>query len=147
LPLGGTMLLRRETVRLLRPVMAALLALVQVCPPVASAGEPPAPPGPWQSPPKLEPPKGRVVRVRTEAQLQEAVRKLRSGTTILIEPGTYRLTATLVIRGGVKNVAIRGASDDRGRVVLRGPGMRNKNFGDVPHCIMVSNATDVLIAN
>jgi hypothetical protein len=133
--------------RLLRLALAALIALVQLLPLRAWAGEPLAPPGPWQSPPKLEAPKGTVVRVRTEAELQDAVRKLQSGTTILIEPGSYRLTNTLVIRGGVKNVAIRGASDDRNRVVLKGPGMRQKDFGNVPHCIMVSGATDVLIAN
>jgi hypothetical protein len=133
--------------RLLRAAVAGLIAVVQVFPPYACSGEPLAAPGPWQSSPKLGAPKGRVVRVRTEAELQDAVHNLRSGTTILIEPGTYRLTATLHIRGGVKNVAIRGASGERNRVILKGPGMRRKDVSKVPHGIMVSDATDVLIAN
>jgi Right handed beta helix region len=107
----------------------------------------PAPPGPWQDPPRLGRPGGRLVRVHSEAQLQNAVHGLRSGTTILIEPGIYRLTNTIHLTGGVKQVTIRGASDDRAAVVLKGPGMRRRDHGDVPHGIMVSDATDVLIAN
>jgi hypothetical protein len=137
----------REMSCLLHLTLAALVTLAPLFSPRACADKPLNPPGPWQSPPKLEAPKGRVVRVRTEAQLQDAVSKLRSGTTILLSPGTYRLTSTLVIRGGVKNVAIRGAGDDRDRVVLKGPGMRRMDFGNTPHGIMVSNAADVLIAN
>lgn len=64
---------------------------------VVAVPETPTPPGPWQSPPRLDPPAGRVVRVGTEAELQQAVRNLRSNTTILIEPGTYRLTKSLQI--------------------------------------------------
>ncbi len=139
--------MRNKWTRLLRLGMAALLGLFQVFPPRGVGGEPLAPPGPWQSPPPLGAPTGRVVRVRTEVQLQDAVRNLRSGTTILIEPGTYHLSSTLVIRGGVKNVALRGAADDRNRVILKGKGMRQKAFGNVPHGILVSDATDVLIAN
>jgi hypothetical protein len=41
---------RRELTRLLRLAAAGLLTLVQLLPPRAGAGEPPAPPGPWQSP-------------------------------------------------------------------------------------------------
>jgi hypothetical protein len=44
-------------------------------------------------------------------------------------------------------VAIRGVKDDRSAVVLKGPWMNVKDHGDVPHGIMVSNATRVLIAN
>jgi hypothetical protein len=138
---------RKEKKPLLRLALLALVALVQLFPASACSSEPIAPAGPWQSPPKLEATKGRLVRVRTESELQDAVGKLRSNTTILIEPGTYQLTSTLVIRGGVKNVALRGAGDDRNRVILKGPGMRQKEFGSTPHGIMVSNATDVLIAN
>jgi hypothetical protein len=138
---------RRGTKWLLCLALAALLALAHLLPPSACPGEPVSPPGPWQSPPKLGAPPRRVVRVRTEAGLQDAVRKLRSDTTVLIEPGTYRLTSTLVIRGGVKNVVIRGAGDDRNGVVLQGPGMRRQDFGNVPHGILVGDAADVLIAN
>lgn len=106
-----------------------------------------APPGPWQHPPDLGQPAGQVVLVHNERELQVAVRSLRSGTTIRIAPGTYNLTNTLHIKGGIKNVALLGATRERGDVVLKGRGMRHQDFSDVPHGIMVSDATDVLIAN
>jgi parallel beta-helix repeat protein len=106
-----------------------------------------APPGPWQNPPPYGRPVGKVVRVSTEAQLQEALSKLRSNTTVLLNPGIYELSRTLPVGGGVKNIVIRGATDDRNRVVLKGRGMRQKDFGNVPHGITVNDATDVVIAN
>jgi hypothetical protein len=121
--------------------------LVATAPVDALAGEPITPSGPWQHPPELDKPKGKVVAVRTEPELQAALRSLKSGTTILIAPGTYELTNTLKIEGGVKNVALRGDTRERGKVVLKGKGMRNKEFGNVPDGIMVRDATDVLIAN
>jgi len=103
--------------------------------------------GPWARPPQLPPPAGAVVRVSTEAQLQQAVRRLRSNTTILIAKGTYDLTNTIHLRGELRNVALRGATGRREDVVLRGRGMRNENCGSVPHGIRVSDCTDVLIAD
>jgi hypothetical protein len=107
-----------------------------------------APPGPWQNPPKRPAPVGTVIRVSTEAQLQQAVHHLRSNTTILLEPGRYELTQPVQIGGRLKNVEIRGMSNDRNQVVLKGRGMRRQDLGGiVPHCIMVNDATDVVIAN
>ncbi len=114
---------------------------------LAASSESPEIPGPWQKPPKLGKPKGAVVRVRTADELQDAVAHARSNSTIMVEPGTYQLTHTLHLSGGVQNVAIRGASDDRTAVIVKGKGMRNKDYGVVPHGILVTNATDVLIAN
>ncbi len=105
------------------------------------------PPGPWQHPPERDKPEGKIVTVRTEPELQNAVRALKSGTTILIAPGTYELTNTLKIGGRVKNVALCGDTRDHGKVVLKGKGMRTKEFGNVPHGILVSDATDVLLAD
>lgn len=113
----------------------------------ACAAEQITPAGPWQNPPELPGPKGKVVHVKTEGELQRAVRSLKSGTTILIKPGTYKLTNTLHIHGGLEDIALRGDSEDRNAVVLLGKGMRTKNYGNVPHGIMVSNAQKVLIAN
>jgi hypothetical protein len=113
----------------------------------AASGESPAPPGPWKSPPNLGALTGQVVKVRTEAELQQAVRNLRSNTTVLIYPGTYELTNTLFIGNGVKNVVIRGVPADCHQVILKGKGMRQQDFGNVPHGIMVNDATDVVIAH
>ncbi|HWF83876.1 MAG TPA: Ig-like domain-containing protein, partial [Vicinamibacterales bacterium] len=87
------------------------------------------------SAPTLDAPSGVVVRVSTEPQLQEAVRSLQSDTTVLIAPGTYRLTSTLSISGTFANVALRGESGNRDDVVLIGSGMGRASYGDVPYGI------------
>ncbi len=94
----------------------------------------------------LAPASGPIVEVANEAQLQDAVNNLTSGTTILIADGTYDLTNTLNIRG-VSDVAIRSASGNRNAVVLRGRGMSNTSYGNVPHTMAVYDAQNVLIAD
>ena len=99
------------------------------------------------APPPLPRPTGTVVAVSTEPQLQAAVRALSSNTTIVIAPGTYRLTTTLQIRGDLANVAIRGATDVRDDIVLTGRGMTQATE-DVPYGIWVGGRVDgLLIAN
>ncbi len=102
--------------------------------------------------PPLAAPAGAVVEVATEAELQAAVRGIRSDTTIVIAPGTYELTRTLAIGSDpagprLANVAIRGATANPADVVLAGKGMRNKDHGAVPHGIHVGNVDGILIAN
>ena len=63
------------------------------------------------------------VSVATEAQLQTAVSRLTSGTTIVLAPGVYRLTKTLWIKGALSNVTITGRSGNRDDIVLQGRGM------------------------
>ncbi len=99
------------------------------------------------SAPALPPPTGNIVNVSTEAELQNAVNNLTSNTTIMIAAGTYNLTNTLNISGGVSNVALRGATGNRDDVVIAGLGMSNTNYGNVPHCILIGNAQNVLIAD
>jgi hypothetical protein len=117
-----------------------LVSLFLVCAPRFAAAvleaPPPAPP--------LPPPQGNVVTVSTVAALQSAVTNLVSGTTILIQPGSYPLTATLRIRNGVTGVALRGATDNRDDVVIVGNGM---GVPGIPHGITCENAQNVLIAN
>ena len=61
--------------------------------------------------PVLPAPDGTVIRVSSEPELQAAVSNMRSGTTVLIAPGTYRLTSTLNIGNRpLTNVALRGAT-------------------------------------
>jgi len=99
------------------------------------------------SAPPLPAPGGNLVAVSTESQLQAAVQSLTSGTTILIQPGTYLLTSTLWITRDVQDVAIRGSTNSCDDVVLVGRGMSNASYGDVPHGIFIGNARRVLIAN
>ncbi len=96
--------------------------------------------------PSLPPPQGNVVRVSDVESLQQAVRELVSGTTILVEPGEYRLTETLIINGP-DNVAIRGASGNRDDVVIRGKGMLEKDYGKVEHVIRIRKSVGILIAD
>ena len=99
--------------------------------------------------PRLEPPAGDVIRVSTEQQLQVAVANLSSGQTILVAPGTYKLTKTLYVGGrSLSNVAIRGASDRREDVTLVGTGMATRNLDAAPFGIWTGNGVDrLLIAN
>ena len=90
----------------------------------------------------------RTVAVSTVAQLQQAVSELASDTTVVIQSGTYRLTGTLYVRGNLRNVAIRGATDNRDDVVIVGGGMRTPG-GSVRFGIWTGGGTidDVTIAN
>lgn len=116
---------------------------------------PPSLPRRWLQPeffdsaPVLAPAAGSVIRVSTEPELQAAMTVIQSGGTILIAPGTYRLSKTMYLGGRqLKNVAIRGASDRREDVVVLGPGMTNSNFGGAPFGIWTGNGVEgVLIAN
>src|SRR6185503_5750140 len=65
--------------------------------------------------PPLPAPSGPIVNVSTEPQLQAAVRAIASQVTIVLAPGTYRLTRSLSFSGPLKDIGIRGAtgnSDD-----------------------------------
>jgi hypothetical protein len=103
---------------------------------------------PLKPTPSLPWPGGALVDVATEAQLQAAVRSLASNTTIVIAPGTYVLSSTLVLGGTYTNIAIRGATDHADDVVLIGPGMAQANYGNVPFGIWTGgNVQGVTIAN
>jgi hypothetical protein len=104
---------------------------------------------PSDTAPPLPAPTGNVVRVSTTEALQAAVRSLVSDTTILIAPGRYRLTTTLVIGNRpLRNIAIRGETNRRDDVTLVGAGMSNPSYGDAPFGIWVGNGVDgILIAN
>jgi hypothetical protein len=123
-------------------VKATLIALVAV----TSAR--PVDARPARPAPSLPPPTGTVINVNTESQLQGAMRALSSDTTIVLAPGTYRLTRSLYLNRAVRNVAIRGASNNPDDVVIIGRGMANANYGDVPYGIWTGGGVDgILIAN
>lgn len=87
---------------------------------------------------------GTVVNVSTIAQLQAAVASLSSNTSIVIAPGTYRLSQEMAIRNGVRNVTLRGATSNRDDVVILGSGMNVRGV-NIP--LKIENAQDVTIAN
>jgi hypothetical protein len=66
-----------------------------------------------------------VVNVSNVSQLQAAVSSLTSGKTLLLADGTYNLTGTLFLPQNISNVTIKGASGNRGAVIIKGPGMHN----------------------
>jgi hypothetical protein len=123
---------------------AGLLAFCLAPSGVLAAG--PTPDKAGKAPPLPLPTTG-TVRVRSERELQAAVQRIRSRTTILIEPGTYKLTSTLRIDSGAEEVTIRGRSDSCDDVILAGKGMANSNHGAVPHGIWIGNARRVRVAN
>ena len=114
-------------------------------------GERVLPRSPFEAPSLGPPPApgAGVVWVDTVAELQDAVRNLQSGQTVVVQRGTYDLTETLYLgrSGPVAGVTIRGETDDFRDVVIRGRGMENASYGAVPHGISVYNAQDVTIAN
>lgn len=117
-------------------VKLAALPLVKEPPPQVLASTDTAPP--------LPPPTGTVQRVTTVEELNAAVHNIATGTTILIAPGTYRLTTTLNFRGA-RNIALRGATGNYNDVVLLGRGAGMK--GGTEQAIQVLDSQDVLIAN
>ena len=90
-----------------------------------------------------------MIWVNTESSLQSAVKNVKSGQTIVIQKGTYNLSSTLYVglNANVKNVTIRGETDNFNDVVLLGKGMDNASYGNVPMGISVYNAQNVTIAN
>src|SRR5947208_3392557 len=110
---------KRSTTALIafKSLGSALLAILALAVPSAAASARPAPP--------LPPPSGPVVNVSTESQLQAAVSSISSNTTIVLAPGTYRLTNPLYFNGTFTNVGIRGATGNADDAVLAGPGMTN----------------------
>jgi hypothetical protein len=100
------------------------------------------------SPPQLPAPAGAIINVSTESQLQAAVKSVSANGTIMIAPGTYRLTGTLYLNGTYTNVTIRGASGNRDDVVIVGPGMSNASYGSAPYGIWTGgNVRGITVAN
>ena len=85
------------------------------------------------------------VRVSTESELQTALSSLQPDTLIVLAPGTYSLTSSLIVRKD--NVTLRGDSQRCDEVILKGYGMDNpEGRSAVPHGVW-SNADDLTIQN
>jgi hypothetical protein len=95
-------------------------------------------PGGYLCPP-LSPPTGPTVRVSSQSDLRERAHNAASGTTILIQPGTYDMQGFVhVVNSGI---TLRGASGDREDVILDFGGMSTGYFG------VLVDADDVTIAD
>ncbi len=99
------------------------------------------------TPPPTVPPKTdgpQTVEVSTEAQLQAALVALRSQQTLVLVPGTYRLTRPLVITGGLTDVVIKGKTDRAADVVLIGPPPTSRD--PAPVAVAVSRQTRLTLS-
>ncbi|MBE7462698.1 MAG: fibronectin type III domain-containing protein [Planctomycetes bacterium] len=94
--------------------------------------------------PALPPPSGDIVNVSGVAQLEAAVANAVNGRTILIAAGTYNLTQPLVLNGK-SNVTLRGATGNRGDVVIRGKGMTVN--GGVFQCMLFLDGQNLTVAD
>ena len=100
----------------------------------------------YREAPALPPPTGEVINVSNVTELNTAISNIQDGQTIMLAAGEYNLTRTIVLNGP-DNISIRGATGNRDDVIIRGKGMTEENYGNVPHCFEVGNSDDLLIAD
>ena len=122
----------------MRLVASGVMVACFWVPPAAAQNLPPVPPAPcaWR-PPVTQ----MTVRVRSVDDIHRALVRARPGTTILVEPGDYRLDRTINL--GLPDIVIRGATGDPADVVLRGAGMLERQVG----VAIAVNVSDVVIAD
>lgn len=114
--------------------VASVLVYAGVTPPMRAASPDTAP--------ALPAPSGAIVTVSNVDQLQAAFRALQANQTVVINPGTYYLTASLYVNGRA-NVTVRGATNNRNDVVISG-----RNNTGIPYGIWTGQgASNVMIAN
>ncbi|MBI4661137.1 MAG: right-handed parallel beta-helix repeat-containing protein [Verrucomicrobia bacterium] len=77
----------------------------------------------------LPPPQGDVLHVANVEELLGAVDRVGPGGTILLADGQYKLPRVIVL-DQKKNIALRSASGDPARVILRGKGWDSQAKGD-----------------
>src|SRR5688500_17358751 len=75
------------------------------------------------------PKEGRRVHVSVAEELAAAVDNAQDGDVILLADGVYRVGRFLNL-GNLKNVTLRGASNDPAKVILRGRGFDDVSRGD-----------------
>lgn len=93
---------------------------------------------------------GEVVSVKNAAELEQAVRSMKSGQTIVLAAGEYRITHDLVLGAktseSLRNIAFRGATGKREDVIIRGPGQENTE-GNPQSCFQFNNVDAALVAD
>ena len=100
--------------------------------------------------PPLPAPKGDIVRVRNTAELEQAVKAIKSGQTVLLAAGEYRLAHDLVLGVGssepLRDITFRGETGRREDVVIRGGGQENPDGGPRT-CFQFNNVHGALVAD
>lgn len=82
----------------------------------------------WMPKPPPLRPSGKIVRVASVDELDDAVRFASDGDTILVADGVYQLDRLLHLRGRT-GVTIRGESEDPAKAVIRGAGFEERQSG------------------
>lgn len=125
------------------PLVAVFFAIV-IAPRLAVAAPPSPAPGnldaatanaavAWLAKaPPLPPPTGSVIRVTNAKELLAAVDRVSPGGTILLADGRYQVPHVLVLEGK-KQITMRGASGDPGKVILTGKGWDSPDGDDILH--------------
>ena len=88
--------------------------------------------------PPLPAPQGTVVNVSNSSQLQSAINNVQPGTTIMVQPGTYKIS----VYSTRSNYTVRGATGNPDDVVI--DNNYDSNAGEI---INLTNASDVTIAD
>jgi hypothetical protein len=100
---------------------------------------------PWfPKAPPLEAPQGQIIRAATANELLTAIDRIQSNGVILLADGHYKVPRVIVLTGK-KNIAIRSASDDPGKVILSGKGWDSDAKGD--DILHIGRCEGVTIAN
>lgn len=94
--------------------------------------------------PELPEPQGKVVYVADVKQLFDAVNDAQPNTTIVLKEGTYELSDSINL--AIEGIALRGESNDRSKVVLRGPGFHNEGAPPT-QAINVCGGPNITVAN
>jgi hypothetical protein len=89
------------------------------------------------------PESNRKVQVSTAEELARAAGNAQDGDTILLADGTYRVGKPLSLNN-VKDVSIRGASNDPSKVILRGRGFDTVSRGD--DILRIGNCQNITLA-
>src|SRR3954465_1781078 len=97
----------------------------------------------FPKPPLLPVPGGNIIHASTAQQILTLGEQLAADSTLLIEPGAYKLDRPLVLRAK-QNITIRSASADPTSVTLQGKGWEAGNDRD--DIIHIANSTNVTIA-
>lgn len=95
--------------------------------------------------PPLPEPQGEILRVYDTDQLMDAVSRAKAGTTIMLEEGTYQLKDTVILKHD--RLTLRGASNDRSKVVLLGNGFHGNSSVGPGEAISIKDGQNITVAN